>query len=536
MLKPSLGLIWLLAVMPAFAATPIELEHQSTSFLATHILTNANVTLTETTRLADFNNTLHIRLQQTIHGVPVWGGDAIMHIPQAGMAKRDYASLMTANTTMNGTVYDQWQKDLIQSPDHVFNAAQKQRAINEAIAHYQATQVAMIKPTAGEAKEIIFIDDQQTAHYAYQVSFVTQENKRVVPVKPTFIMDAGNLQIYQQWNDMKSLENVKAGGFGGNHKTGKKEFDGLPQHQSALSIQRDAASATCTMQNQTMGLIDNRNDEMVSFPCKTVSTEHNNVYWNGSFDKVETTWSPSNDAMFGGQVTWDMFHDWYNMPPLTNKGKPMYLKMIVHDPVENAYWDGAKVIFGDSKGSKEFNPFTQLDTVSHEICHGFTEQHSNLAYYSQSGGLNEAFSDMAGIAAEYYAYGSTSFLVGWGDVKAEGEALRYMEKPSKDCKGRAPGKNCSIDNMSQFNDNIDVHHSSGVFNRAYYLLSNTPEWNAHKAFDVMVQANANYWTSKTTFAKAACGVLSAAKDYHYDQAAVINAFHEVGLDVTKCGK
>lgn len=536
MFKSSIGTIGLLIAVPAFAVTPIDLEQQSTASLAAKVAASSHITFAETSRLTDFNNTLHIRLQQTINGVPVLGGDAIAHIPQAGSDKRGYAALMNKNATMNGTVYDKWQSDLTIQPDHVYSEKQKQAVIAQAIEQYQSQLATMVKPSRIAAKEVIFVDDQQVAHYAYQVSFVAQPNEATMPEKPTFIIDAIKLQVFRQWNDMKSAENVLGGGLGGNHKTGKKEFDGLQGHQMALNIQRDTASAKCALQNETMGVVNANSRSFVSFACKEASPEHNNVYWNGSFDKVETTWSPSNDAMFGGQVTWNMFRDWYNMPALISGGKPMFLKMYVHDSMENAYWDNNSVTFGDSKGSKKFNPFTQLDTVGHEICHGFTEQHSDLAYYAQSGGLNEAFSDMAGIAAEYYAYGETKFLVGWGDVKAENEALRYMDMPSKDCKGGTPGKNCSIDNIKQYKDGINVHNSSGVFNRAYYNLANTPGWNARKAFDVMVKANMNYWTSNTSFAKAACGVMAATKDYGYDQQAVVNAFSVVGIDAKKCGK
>jgi pseudolysin len=239
--------------------------------------------------------------------------------------------------------------------------------------------------------------------------------------------------------------------------------------------------------------------------------------------------------MVGAEIARNMYQDWYNMPMLKNKdGSPMFLNAHVHLSDENAYWDGNKVIFGDSLGSRTFNPFTQLDTVVHEISHGFTEQHSNLAYYSQSGGLNEAFSDMAGIAAEYYAYGETQFLVGLGDIKKEGEVLRYMDKPSKDCHGGKPGNWCSIDHMSQYHNSIDVHYSSGIFNRAYYLLANSQGWNAKKAFDVMVQANRYYWTSTTSFQQAACGVVKAAHDYKYDVETVANAFEQVGLNTKSC--
>lgn len=536
MLKSSIGILGLLTAMPAFAVTPIDLEQHSATSLAAKVSASSHITFVETSRAADFNNTLHIRLQQTINGVPVLGGDAIAHIPQAGSDKRGFAALMKSNSTMNGTVYDNWQIDLTAQPDHVYSEKQKQAAVAQAIEQYQSHLAGMVKPSDVDAKEVIFVDEQQIAHYAYRVSFLAQLNSTSLPEKPTFIIDAVNLQLFRQWNDMKSAENVLGGGFGGNHKTGKKEFDGLQGHLPAFNIQRDAKTTTCSMRNDTMGVIDTNSNATVTFSCKEIAPEHNNVYWNGSFDKIETTWSPSNDAMFGGQVTWNMFRDWYNMPALTKNGKPMFLRMVVHDSMENAYWNGGEVVFGNSVGSDEFNPFTQLDTVGHEICHGFTEQHSDLAYYSQSGGLNEAFSDMAGIAAEYYIYGETKFLVGVGDVKAENEALRYMDKPSKDCKGRSPGSNCSIDTIKQYKDGLNVHYSSGIFNRVYYNLANTPGWDARKAFDVMVKANMNYWTSNTTFAKAACGVMKATKDYGYDQQAVVKAFAVVGIDTKKCGK
>ena len=43
-----------------------------------------------------------------------------------------------------------------------------------------------------------------------------------------------------------------------------------------------------------------------------------------------------------------------------------------------------------------FYPLTTPDTVVHEVTHAFTEFNSNLEYQSQSGAINEAFSDMAG--------------------------------------------------------------------------------------------------------------------------------------------
>ena len=50
----------------------------------------------------------------------------------------------------------------------------------------------------------------------------------------------------------------------------------------------------------------------------------------------------------------------------------------------------------------------------------------------------------------------------------------------------------------------------------------------------MTQANMHYWTSNTSWADAACGVLKATADYKYDDAVVKNAFSVVGVDISKC--
>ena len=143
--------------------------------------------------------------------------------------------------------------------------------------------------------------------------------------------------------------------------------------------------------------------------------------------------------------------------------------------------------------------------------------------------MNEAFSDMAAQTAEYYAYGKNTWLIGGDIIKLSGETLRYMDQPSKDCFGKEPGTYCSIDNATQYYDGLNVHFSSGVYNRAFYLLSTTPDWNPRMAFAVMVQANASYWLPQTQYADGAACAVKAADDLHYDKQAVENAFKTVGI-------
>lgn len=528
MKKMLTGVGILFAALPAFAATPIDLSHQPLSSFAKQ---NVVKDLVEVSRNTDFNQTLHIRMKQMHAGHRVLGGDAIMHVAQSGQGK---AALLSPASSMNGLVYQGLDKDLENTPNYVFDAKYKEKATASIIESHQQKMNKTIQATEQENELLVYVDEKNKAHWAFKISFRIDE-KGELPQKPVYIVDAAKLTVYETYDNIKTIDKVKAGGFGGNHKTGQKIFDGLDGHQWALDMQRDETTGMCIMKNDEVVVRDYRTrNKPVQFDCKAVDPEHNNIYWNGNFDQVETTWSPSNDVLFGAKVTSSMFRTWYDLPMLVKNGKPMFLPTTVHDPMTNAYWDGTQAVFGNSKGSRMFNPFTQLDTVVHEIAHGFTEHHSNLEYRGHSGGLNEAFSDMAGIAGEYFAFGKTDFLVGNGDVKAEGEALRYMDKPSKDCGKSKPGENCSIDHVSEYYSGLNVHYSSGIFNRVYYNIATAPGWDPKKAFDIMVKANVNYWTPRTNFTNAACGVLKATKDYKYDATAVLNAFKLVGIDTTSC--
>jgi len=99
--------------------------------------------------------------------------------------------------------------------------------------------------------------------------------------------------------------------------------------------------------------------------------------------------------------------------------------------------------------------------------------------------------------------------------------IRYMDDPEKD--GR------SIGHADKYLSGMEVHETSGVFNKAFYLLANKPDWSIRQAFQVMIDANKKYWTSGTHYNAAACGVIQAAIDRNYGKQGAIDAFAEVGV-------
>ena len=225
-----------------------------------------------------------------------------------------------------------------------------------------------------------------------------------------------------------------------------------------------------------------------------------------------------------------MMLDWYGYESLDDDG--FLIKSRVHygRNYENAFWDGTQMTYGD--GDTFFYPLSgALDVVAHEFHHGFTTFHSGLVYDSQSGGLNESFSDIAGTIAEFYHEAADADWDLGGDVFRQPDgALRYMCDPPRD--GR------SIGHFDDYEEGMDVHYSSGISNKAFCLTAgrfaggSATVASVRKAGQAWYEANANYWTSTSTFEQGCQGVVDAAKalDFSDEEVETITtSWAEVGV-------
>lgn len=512
---------------PVRAAEPMPLQKASIAqlkqqfALATFGVSVVNDSLSFVREHTDNNKVTHIRMQQQYAGFPVFGGYAILH------SDNNIKSLASApsNTAMNGVVYKGLQAELGQ-PDASFvnNAA--------VVLEQFKAQHAGNDLSEEQITPMVYIDAQHQAHWAYKVSvFVTHTDK--IPSRPTAIIDATTHKPFIQWDNVKTKKSVEKGtGFGGNHRMGEFQYGvDLPY----LQVTRDSMTSACFMENTDVKVIDmlhqyGSKTKAMKFDCLGNDA---GIYLTGyeanGYDKDNGAASPTNDALYAGYVIQHMYHDWYGIDALhKSDGSPMQLVMRVHygEGYENAYWDGRQMTFGD--GDATMYPLVSLGVGAHEISHGFTEQHSDLEYYGQSGGMNEAFSDMAAQAAEYYSAGKNSWSIGGEIMKEDSgfDALRYMDKPSRD--------GDSIDTADEYYGGLDVHYSSGVYNHLFYLMANQPKWNTRLAFDVMVKANMDYWTPYTSFDEGGCGILSAAKDLGYALDDVKVSLKAVAINYDTC--
>ncbi len=487
--RPALLAVLVASACSAMAAERVNLEsHNSNAKAGLTAATAHSITGLSADELKEVktrklsNGKVLTRYQQFHQGIPVWGEGIVAQQDSAGAAPKMTGAMLT------GLAND-------------MPSLKASSIISESIAVSKAKAAAGSQASENEqAKLYIKQGDNGVAQQFYLVSFINKSSK--TPSRPTMMIDATTGAVMEKWEGITHADGT---GPGGNTKTGQYEYQ-VGGKYGALNVTQ--SGTTCTLDSPNVYTV-NMNGGTTATAAHSFTCPRNTVKAiNGAF-------APMNDAHAFGNVVFNMFQGWLGIRPISQK-----LKMRVHynTSYENAFWDGSQMTFGD--GATTFYPLVSLDVAAHEVSHGFTEQQSGLVYSGMSGGINEAFSDMAGEAAEFYQRGTNDWLVG-AEIYKNGTALRYFADPTLD--GR------SIAHASKFTSGMDVHHSSGVYNKAFYTLARTAGWDVRKAFEVMALANDVYWTASSTFNQGACGVESAATAKGYNKADVTAAFAAVGV-------
>jgi pseudolysin len=505
------------------AAVRVPLAHMSFARLQTQIPVSLSVDQPQSAsvmpqdflflnRHHDTHHVEHIRMQQRYLGFPVFGSYAIFHRSPARL---------THAVRMSGAIYDKLDQDLGDCPSRfVADAATILRAYQQKFPPEHIVSHS-IQP-------IVYIDAQNKAYWAYHIQIYLQSEEQL-PSQPTMIIAYGTGKILLQWNALNTLQQSVHGlGFGGNRRIGKYQYG---KELPALDIIRDE-HGICFLENDHIMVVDMQHgirhpNIPMRFLCEESTPDQ--TYWTGyagdGYDQANGSYSVANDAMYFGDIVKKMYQTQYGVEVL-HKGKPLkklIFRIHFSNYFANAFWDGRQMTFGDGDGM--LHPLVGLSITAHELSHGFTQYHSGLIYTGQAGGINEAFSDMAAQAVEYYVYGKPSWHIGADVLKGQG-ALRWFQHPRRD--------GVSIERAIDYQPGMDVHHSSGVYNRLFYELATHAGWNPQQAFQVMLKANMDYWTPTTNFAEGACGILAASRDLGLSEEDVKDALDEVVIDYGDC--
>ena len=397
----------------------------------------------------------HVRLDRTYKGLPVIGGDLVVH-SRAGVFKS--ASLTQAKPITIGTT------PTVSSDAAITAAGVKFGTKFDAV------------PTA----RLVVYARRAAPKLAYDVLYVGKA-KDGTPTRMHYYVDALTSAILDKEDAVHTGTLPGTGAVTGTTPpppnitpttgTGRSLIAGVVP----LNTQFNATRRLYELKDPTRGntsITDIGNGYRGN---GTLVVDGDNKWGNGATsDRVST----AVDAAYGFAKTWDFYKDNFNRLGIAGDGRGAFGAVHYALNYSNAFWndDCFCMAFGDGDGVT-MRPLVALDVMGHEVSHGVTHATAGLIYSSESGGLNEATSDILGTMVEFYANNPQqppNYLIGEQLFIKPGSALRAMFKPnldgiSPDCYPSAttPSNGITLGNFKA----MDVHYSSGVANHFFYLLA-----------------------------------------------------------------
>jgi len=192
----------------------------------------------------------------------------------------------------------------------------------------------------------------------------------------------------------------------------------------------------------------------------------------------------ANNVIKGGRASWDFYYQLFSRNSIDDNGQAINQYINFDKRLDNAYWDGRRMIYGD--GDKiVFRSFTSdIDIIGHELTHGVTENECNLIYENQAGALNESFSDIFGIMIKQKYLNEnvkkSNWLIGEKVMLGRKYAIRSMKAPgtaylNHPFLGSDP-QPATMDNYVELPNTSEgdwggVHFNSGIPNFAFYVAA-----------------------------------------------------------------
>ena len=474
---------------------------------------------------------VHYRLQQTINGVPVEGTMYIVHTKN-GMVESMNGQVLTDNTfpalrhkvkesralasALKYTGAQQYKWQLPETENTL-----KQTTQNPNATYYPKAELVYLSEN-GDLKS-------KRIHLAYKFDIYAAK-----PLSRNYVfVDAATGRVIHTLNRIQN-SNALA--------TAHTQYSGL------RTITTDNYGAGYQLEEAGRGLGIATYNLRTSTALNTAieflngSTNWNNV--NAALDQYAT------DAHLAAEATYDFYMNNFGRNSLNNAG----LKLIsfVHYDVslENAFWDGNYMNYGDGKPADGTHPLTSLEIGGHEITHGLTQYTANLNYQNESGALDESFSDCMGVSIRQSIKQLSNIDYFVGDEIAVGYAFRSMASPKDFAQPNTYfGTNWAVANGP---DNGGVHINSGVQNYWFYLVShggsgtndighsyNVTGIGIDEAAAITFRNLTVYLTTTSQFADARTYSIQSAIDLYGicspEVIAVTNAWYAVGVGAAFSG-
>ena len=359
-----------------------------------------------------------------------------------------------------------------------------------------------------------------------------------------YLVDAHTGAVAKCWDSLKTVSSL---GVGQSQYSGRVAINVTATRKGFELRDKTRGKGGNTVVNLNHGF-----DGDGSIYTSSTNAWGDGTNYDGGSTRAANGQTAAVDAAYGLQWTWDYYKNIHHRNGIDGKGTATTLRVHYSRDYDNAFWsdDCFCMTFGD--GSK-FKSLEAMDVMGHEMSHGVCAATANLDYYGESGGLNEANSDINGTMVEFYAHSDCVDKIGnrggdWtmGELLAtprHPDPIRYMYKPSLD--GKSP------DAWEEGLEDLNVHRSSGPMNRCFYFLSqgaagtkSSDRYSSYlpegmdgigndKAARIWYRALATYLTSGSDYADARKACIEAAKDLYGgdgdEEQAVWNAFHGINV-------
>lgn len=482
-----------------------------------------NFTARATAALQDARDgTTHIRMERTYQNIPVRGGDFILHLTAEG---KDKGSRISALPAIGISI----QPKTSAAQARTAAAGNGQNATGDPVLTVDATsaspRLVWDVTTAG------FQADGQTPSRRHV--FVDATTGAVLDAVETVSTVRSTAEAATGSSLRKAPGGVQTTAFG----TGTFAGVGKSLYGGTVGLTTSSLNGKYLLEDTSRGsnYTGDMNNAKDSTRCQNTGSgctvlspmqDADNTWGDGTgADRA----SAAVDAQYGVAKTWDYFDLVHQRAGIWNTGKGSSNRVHYGVNYVNAYWDGSKMTYGDGD-AVNYGPVTSLDVAGHEMSHGVTGATAKLVYSGESGGLNEATSDIFGTMVEFHANNATDpgdYFIGEQFDLKNNSGFRRMDNPSLE--GR------SVNCWSPTVGTMDVHYSSGVGNHFFYLLAegsgskviggkahNSPTCDGSsvtgvgrdKAERIWYRALNVYMTSTTDYAGAKTATVTAAQDLY----------------------
>jgi bacillolysin len=477
----------------------------------------------------------HTHVRQTHNGVPVFGGEAIVHL---NTVTEQEAEPTTDNLVPNIAV----------STDPALTA---DYAITAAKAKYKEKKGCDECLTDAPKADLWVLRREGIDYLVYRVQLSRLDGTKDTS-EPIYFINAHTGDLVWSYDN---LQTQSATGSGVSLYSGTQ----------AINTFLSGGSYYMEDHSRALGTFDNRNSAKINAAQGFITTFGSTYRFTDADNLWNTTTQKAGvDAHYGAGKVYDYFLNVHGRNGIDGAGGPRTLLSIngstalissnVHfgKSYNNAFWTDSKnqMFYGDGDGTS-FSPLVTLDICGHEMMHGITSRTAGLAYSNESGALNESWSDVFGSMVELYAEGQETTTTWWIGEDARtpavaGDALRYMDTPHS-AANYGYTANDDPDHYSErytgTGDNGGVHINSGIPNHVFYLVAKGGNHahipgpfvtgiGADKAAKIWYKAITTYMTSSTNFAGARAATLSAATSLYGAGSAEYNA---VANAWTACG-